>query len=161
MKKVRLAIGAIGAIGAAPALGLMMPAGNAAAAATHTPASTGKTVVLQDRNAPDYTCTDGVKSSTYGNGMYGAIFYSGGTLCGQSASVGVEKDGLAERVRNWVDGDLVSTKYVTPGTFISGRTVFYSSNTRSAAEVCLAIVKEATLSVEYGPVCLHTLQGET
>ena len=53
MKKVRLAIGAVGAIGAAPALGLMMPAGNAAAAATHTPAAGVKSVVLQDRNAPD------------------------------------------------------------------------------------------------------------
>jgi hypothetical protein len=158
MKKVRLAIGAIGA---APAIGLIMPAGNAAAAAAHTPANAGKIVRLQGSNAPDYTCTDGIKSSTVGNGMYGAIFYSGGALCGQSASVGVEKDGLAERVRNWVDGDLVSTKYVIPGTFVDGHTDFYSSDIRSAAEVCLAIVNEGTLAVEYGPVCLHTLQGET
>jgi hypothetical protein len=153
MKKVRLAIGAVGAVGAVPALGLMMPAGNAAAAATHTPAKTGKTVVLQDRNAPDSICTDALKGSAFANGMYGGFFYSGDVVCGQSASVAVEKTGLAERVRFWERGDLLRTIYVTPGTFESGRTVFWSSTPHSGSEVCQAIVKEATLAVEYGPVC--------
>jgi hypothetical protein len=118
-----------------------------------------QTVVLHDRNGPDSGCTDALKASGYANGMYGALYYSGIGVCGQSASVGVEKTGLAERVRNWADGDLISTRYVTPGTFISGRTVFWSSNARSAAQVCEAIVNEGTLAVEYGPVCESTLEG--
>jgi hypothetical protein len=154
MKKVRLAIGAVGAIGAAPALGLMMPAGNAAAAAAHTPASSGKTVVLQDRNAPDFTCTDARKLSAYAHGMYGAYYSSGGyTACAQSASIGIEKTGLAERVRYWFEGILVGTHYVTPGYFLAGHTIFSSDNTHSATSVCEALVNEGTLAVEYGPVC--------
>jgi hypothetical protein len=164
MKKVRLAIGAVGAIGAAPALGLLpagnaaaaaLPTGNTAAAATHTPASTGKTVVLHGKNAPDFTCTDARKLSGYANGMYGAYYSSGGyTACATSASIGIEKTGLAERVRYWFEGIQVGgTHYVTPGYFLAGHTIFSSDEIHSATSVCEALVNEATLAVKYGPVC--------
>jgi hypothetical protein len=111
-------------------------------------------VVLQGRRAPDFTCTDARKLSAYANGMYGAYYSSGGyTACAQSASIGIEKTGLAERVRYWFEGILVGTHYVTPGYFIAGHTVFSSGETHSATSMCEALVNEGTLAVEYGPVC--------
>jgi hypothetical protein len=55
MKKVRYLAMAVGAV---PALGLLMPAGNAVAGATHIPAAKGKAVSLDHTKGarPDYKC---------------------------------------------------------------------------------------------------------
>jgi hypothetical protein len=153
VKKVRLAIGAIGAVGAAPALGLMMPAGNAAAAAAPAPAHAGKTVALQDRAASSFGCAYADSGSV--NGLHAVMGFSGGRVCGQSASIGVAKSGLLERVRYWSGDDLLSTRYLH-GSLGAG-TFFHSSTGRSwATEVCMAVVNENTLAVEYGVVCEPT-----
>jgi hypothetical protein len=65
MKKVRYAIGMVGVLGAAPALGLLTPAANAAAG-THAPATghTGKTVSLRPMTTPAATSALTTSTST-------------------------------------------------------------------------------------------------
>ncbi len=151
MKKVHYALGA------APALGLLLPGATAMAAATHAAASTGKTVTLQHRVKPLYDCTIGYKGSAYGNGMYGAIYFEANTVCGQSASIDHRQTGLTERVRFWQGTHLALSRRLH-GTFVSNRTVFYSSvGYGSATAVCEALVSNGTSNVKYGPVCEDTL----
>jgi hypothetical protein len=153
MKKVRYALGA------APALGLLLPGTTTAAAATHAVANAGKTVTLQQHTRALYTCTNGIRASNNTNGLFGAIFYSGGTVCGQSASINHRQAYLTERVRYWQGTHLALTRRLH-GVFISNRTFFYSSTgISSATEVCEALVLNGTSTVKYGPTCERTLTG--
>jgi len=77
MKKVRLAIGAVGA---APALGLMVP--GAAVAATHAPAKTAKTVSLKhSKMAPDTGCTGTERARKHASSLYISVWHTPSTGC--------------------------------------------------------------------------------
>jgi hypothetical protein len=162
VKKVRLAIGTVGG---ASALGMMVT--GTAAHAANTPGHTsvdsaGKTVVLAHGNAraePDAECGVNAAANGYGNSLYGAIEYRGSCVGFQSAEVSGHPTGLTERVRFWKDGDLEATKWVNPGTFYTssdGRkyTRFWSSPYEHVSEVCEALVLNGNhASVIYGPAC--------
>lgn len=163
VKKVRLAIGTVGG---ASALGMMVT-GTAAHAASTTgrpsAGSEGKIVLLTHRNArvgPDAECGVNAAASGHGGNLTGAIEYNGDCVGFQSAVINGHISGLTERVRFWTDGVLKATIFNTrPGTFSTSSgglefTRFWSSPYEHVSEVCEALVLNTNHSkVRYGPAC--------
>jgi hypothetical protein len=152
MKKVRYVIGAVGA---APALGLMMPAAKATAAVTHPAKNAAKTVSL----APDQTCgSNKIQGVFSANGRFhGAFTYSGvNCIHRQYASLNFAKTGLTERVRYYSGGGgLEHSAYLGGKIFHSPSYTFWSSYPNfNAHKVCEALVLNGNhKSVKYGPLC--------
>jgi len=150
MKKVRYVIGAVGA---APALGLMMPAVNATAAVTHPAKNAAKTVPL----AP--TCgSNKIQGIFSANGhFHGAFTYSGvNCIHRQYASLNFAKKGLTERVRFYSGGGgLERTAYLGGKIAHSPSNTLWSSYPNfNAHKVCEALVLNGNHnSVKYGPLC--------
>jgi hypothetical protein len=151
MKKVRCAIAAAGM---APALGLIMPAANAATLSTHAPkaAKPAKTV----SNAPLVSCgskqiTGGIKSP-----LQGYIYHSGLCVNTQVAELFKIQTGLTERVRYYSGSGYREASYYLGGTLhkSEGLTSWKSAFNNYAATVCEALVANGNHNdVEYGPVC--------
>jgi hypothetical protein len=158
MKKVRYAIGAVGI---APALGLMMaPAANAATAATaapHTAKNAGKTVSLELGRTLLLNCNGVHAATNFNNGMSGAIRYSGSCVRSQEAQIHHSQKGLTERVRFYsIHGTRVRETWQA-GNIFRGFTSFHSVPNTRAHEVCEALVANSNhANVKYGPACEFT-----
>jgi hypothetical protein len=154
MKRVRYAIGAVGI---APALGLMMvPAANAATAAPHTAKDAGKTVSLQHGRTPFLNCGGGTTTSNLAasDQLYGYIRHSGLCVHSQQAIIYHSQKGLTERVRFYsIHGALVRTTWQA-GHIFRGFTSFYSIPNTTAHQVCEVLVANSNHNnVKYGPAC--------
>jgi len=158
MKKVRV----LGLVGVAPtAIGLAVPAANAAAAVTHSPRDGAKTVLLWHGDAPQVplvNCGAGRHqraTSTHGH-LTGSIMYSGRCINFQSASLNTPQRGLTERTRFYSrDGTLERTTWQEGHIhYFGGYTSFKSYPNLNAYEVCEALVANSNHNnVKYGPVC--------
>ena len=159
MKRVRYAIGAIGV---APALGLMMPAANAAATVPQAPGSAGKTVSLQHRLAaqpvPLVNCASGRRqdaTSTHGY-MTASIAYSHRCINCQYVGLAKTQTGLTERTRFYsYKGALERTTWQEGHIHqLGGYTSFQSYPNLNGYEVCEALVANGNHNdVKYGPIC--------
>lgn len=152
MKKVRYAIGAVGI---APALGLMMaPAANAATAAPHTAKDAGKTVSLELGRTPLLNCSGAHYASDFNNGMSGAIRFTGSCVRSQEAQIHHSQKGLTERVRFYsIHGTRVRETWQA-GNIFRGFTSWHSVPNTRAHEVCEALVANSNhANVKYGPAC--------
>jgi hypothetical protein len=153
VKKVRYAVGAVGVI---PALGLMVPAANAATAVPRVAGGAGKTVALERGNEPLYGCGHGHTKYTGHASIGGQIGYSG-TNCihSQWAELFHYQTGLTERVRFYSGGGSLETTNWQAGHDIDNQYTFFSSVPNlNAREVCEALVANGNHSdVKYGPVC--------
>jgi hypothetical protein len=161
MKKVRYAIGAVGA---APALGLLIPAANAAVPAVQTAqGNVGKTVSVRhhDGKTPQVNCGSSQVHHTLSTRkiMVGFISYSG-NICVrfQSTLLDRRQGGLTERVRYYSGGGRLERTTWQGGSFInSHETEFSSFPNMYAHEVCQALVANSNHNdVKYGPVCEKT-----
>jgi hypothetical protein len=156
MKKVRYVIGAAGV---APALGLMIPAANAATAVTHAPKNPAKTVSFDHGNIPDIKCGSNKIAGVFSaNGhFHGAFNYSGANcIHSQWASLNFSKTGLTERTRFYSgNGTLERTTYQAGRIFHSPTYTFWSSVPNlNAHKVCQALVLNGNHNtVKYGPLC--------
>jgi hypothetical protein len=151
MKKVRYAVGAVGL---APALGLAIPAANAAATTAYIHGHAGKTV------RPLANCGDNQHQDGYSvNGrISGGIYYSN-NLCvyKQLVTLFHYQTGLTERTRFYSgDGRLERTTWQA-GKVAPGSTRFSSFPNMYAHQVCMALVANSNHNdVEYGPICFDT-----
>jgi hypothetical protein len=153
VKKVRYAIGAVGVI---PALGLMAPAANAAAAAPRVAGGASKTVALERGNAPLYSCGHGHTKYAQNGSLGGEIGYSGTTcIHSQWAELDHFQKGLTERVRFYSGAGTLETTNWQAGHDIDNQYTFFSSVPNlNAHKVCEALVANSNHSdVKYGPVC--------
>jgi len=154
MKKVRYAI----AIGAAPALGLTMPATLAAAATVHVPSKSIKKVIIPDRRA----CAGiSVKSNHVGTGskrLDETTFYQPPS-CVTSASglLYHQQVSLYMRIRGYLSGFKVYSHFDKHGYACNGGTRFFQSNIqRNLSKVCIAYTSQGSRrKVLYGPVCTN------
>lgn len=157
MKKVRLTIGALGVLGAAPAVGMMAPAGVAAATAAHPPREATKTVTLTHRNVrPDVNifCVS-FTTSAHDGIFYAGIEFTGGCIGEQRAVLKKKQTGLADRIRDYVDGNRTFSDYIA-GVIGSGITAWSWQNSEPGSEACQALVANGNhADVEYGPVCVY------
>jgi hypothetical protein len=152
MKKVRYAIGAVGI---APALGLMMvPAANAATAVPHTAKDAGKTVSLELGRTPLLNCSGAHAASNVNNGLNGYIYHTGSCVRSQQAILYHSQKGLTERIRFYsIHGARVRETW-QPGAIFRGFTSFHSVPNIKAHEVCEALVANSNhANVKYGPAC--------
>jgi hypothetical protein len=162
VKKVRYAIGALGA---APALGFMAVPANAASAATHSAHRAGKTVSLTHvRVAPSINlqlCS--ISHSPNGkDGIFEGIAYSDtsgvptGSHCYHETEGLLDKPqtGLVMRTRLYsVHGAKNFSKFVG-GSIITNATYFFDQVSLIDHEACEALVSANHHSkVKYGPVC--------
>ena len=151
MKTVRLAVGMVGM---PAAVGLIIPAAQAATDASHAPRNPGKSVSLEVRNVPLVTC--GVSNLRgAAKGIFSALIqFDGYCVHRQSAILYKRQTGLTERIRYYSGGG-----YKEFSRFIGGKlgvqsTVWASSPNTTAAKVCEAIVANTNHNdVKYGPVC--------
>ena len=177
MKKVRYAVGVIGALGMIPALGLTAPG---ATAATRAPTSSRKTVSLLHTAAADTTTAASSSTSSAGAGgapctarhkadtstlgdFIGAISFSRDIGCIGIVFGRLHDDsagGLDMRVRSYINGVGQPQRFNTNGiTHKADKSITWSSHPRTTgiAKVCEAIVlnsnKKATVA---GPVCEDT-----
>ena len=156
MKKVRYAIGAAGV---APALGLMIPAANAATTVAHAPKNPAKTVSFEHGNKPDVKCgSNKIQGVFSANGRFhGAVNFSGvNCIHAQWASLNFAKTGLTERTRFYSgNGTLERTTYQAGRIFHSPTYTFWSSVPNlNALRVCQALVLNSNHNtVKYGPLC--------
>jgi hypothetical protein len=169
MKKVKYVIGAVGAW---PALALMIPAATAANAATpeaananaatrlaaqNAPRAAGKTVAVDQDKIPLINCAKAhqkITLSTHAN-LSGSIWYSG-TLCiaRQGAFLYKRQTGLTERVRFYSGGGALERTTWQAGNLGTGSTSFWSDPNMYAHKVCQALVANSNHNnVKYGPVC--------
>lgn len=155
MKTVRYAVGALGAIGVVPTLGLTAPV---AAAATQAPATTGKTVSLLT-DAPGCNARH---TANYATGLSGAITYSRDNGCIGSVwgriFIQNPPTGLWMRVRFWANGNMISQRMNKNG-HIGNHSIHWSSSPRimGVQKVCETIVpSNAPTRSLYGPVCEDT-----
>jgi len=158
MKKVRYAIGALGA---APALGLMIPAANATATTSHAPGNAGKTVSLQHANRPLVNCGHNhTKYAQSARKLFEAGIGYSGTLCVESQWGELLKfqTGLTERVRFYSTGGYLERTTWQAGKDIDNQYTWFSSLPNSYAhEVCEALVANGNHNdVKYGPLCEKT-----
>jgi hypothetical protein len=157
MKRVRYAIGALGM---APALGLMIPAAaHAAATAPQAPQGAGKTVSLEQRTSPLVTCGNGHYKTTLNNAnnFRGTIHYSGTCIRSQQAVLYFSKKGLTERTRFYSGGGTLERTTWQAGHIFRGFTSWYSLPNMYAHEVCEALVLNSNHNtVKYGPDCETT-----
>jgi len=155
MKKVRLMVGALGALGVTPALGVIAPTANAATA--HTPRENTKTVSLNHRSpAPNVNPLCVISHRSGHDGNFGAtISYSAGGCIGRQVGVLFkEQTGLTARIRDYVDKTRTYQAYIG-GVIASGRTTFSDRNSVPGYQACLALVANSNHNdVKYGPVCI-------
>ena len=160
MKKVHL----WGVVGLAPAaaVGLAVPAANAATAATHTPKKPVKAVSLKRANAPLVTCGFSHHKSGAWNShnvrMSGGIQW-GGTLCVKVQWLHLQsrRAGLTERVRYYSGGGALEHTAWVGGTLIFSTASFLSNPSIYAHEVCQALVLNTNHNtVKFGPHCWTT-----
>jgi hypothetical protein len=152
MKKVRYALGALGV---APALGLLAPAANAAPAQAHAPKTPVKTVSLRN-GTPLIVCGATNAKNGSANHLHAHVTYQGHCVHFQSGYITHSQNSLTERVRfyNSVGTRIAQTKI--PGHQGGGRTTFKSSpNVTDVYKICEALVANGTSSVNYGPVCVN------
>jgi hypothetical protein len=133
MKKVRYAIGAVGTL---PALGLTMPAANAASA------------------IPQVNCGAHQKVSAHKGSFYNRTYHSGTCLAFVSGVLGHSQAGLTMRTRVYsVAGFKVFSKYVG-GKIVFNSTDFQQSIKLYGYKTCVALVENGHRSiVKYGPAC--------
>lgn len=152
MKKVRYAIGALGAV---PALGLMMPTANAAAAVTHTPGKAGKTVSLEhSKMARVDTCGSG-HHKTASKGIFeGEVFYSGSCMHETEGILGKAQTGLTMRTRLYSVNGTKNYSHFVGGSIVGNATFFFDKVSKVDHEACEALVANSNhTDVKYGPVC--------
>jgi hypothetical protein len=156
MKKVRLAIGAAGALGVAPAFGLLAP--GAATLAAHAPKEATKSVALDHATAGPQVnpfCAS-ITTSAHDGIFYAGAEYAPGCVGEQRAVLKKEQTGLADRIRDYVDGFRDRSVYIA-GVIGSGITAWSSQNSVAASLACQALVANGDhADVEYGPVCVDT-----
>jgi hypothetical protein len=157
VKKVHFAGYAIGALGVAPALGLMVPTGNAVAAVTHTPGKTGKTVSLLHSRIPRVdTCGQGHSAHAFSpNGnMKGVVYYSGECMHETEGILDRSRAGLSMRTRLYSDGGGRVYSHRTGGSELGGATYFFQVVDRTAGKACEALVSQGPSHKEiYGAPC--------
>jgi hypothetical protein len=157
MKKVRYKLGALGALGAVPALGLAAPVAHAAT--TQLPRETAKTVVLSRGDTPAANCRALYNNHQNSNHLTGHVYYGNNQcLFLQSAVYGMSGiSSLWERVRFYgASGQqVIPQRFVTYGSQSGGKTTFESTpDVGGVYKVCQAIVpKSNTTKVLGGPVC--------
>jgi hypothetical protein len=163
VKKVRYALGAIGI---APVIGMVMPVPTATAA-TRVPVKTAKRVSLLDargRTVPDLTCHSPHVTSPhrsihglriqvgYSNGDSGCIAQVHGEI--STAKTGLE---MRTRVYSVPGGSQVFQNYVHgDASILGGYTAFSTKPNVHGEQVCIALVESKHHSVivdSYGPVC--------
>jgi hypothetical protein len=152
MKKVRYAI----AIGAVPALGLMMPTAQAAGATAHAPAKSKKVMHPHHRRA----CAPiSVVSNHVGTGSKRlseiTFFQPHSCVFSESGFLYHTQRSLDMRVRGYFSKIRVYQKFVG-GNFSGGATHFHDrSINRNFSQVCIALVSNGRSPgvVRYGPVC--------
>jgi hypothetical protein len=157
MKKVRYAIGVLGV---APALGLMMPAANAGATVTHAQGKPVRTASPGRKTmavAPLHTCHSGTftynSSDRYGAEFSVGVDHYGHCVGYQYARLYKEQTGLTERFRCYNSKGTRIFSGRQPGVIESGVTFFSSSPNVNGAYSCwTALVKNGTSSVQYGPL---------
>ena len=155
MKKVRYVIGAVGV---APALGLMMPAVNAAAAVTHTAKKEGKTVSLvhsrPDPGGVRRVCGGGHSKHATKGIFEGFVFYSGTCIHETEGILGKSQTGLSMRTRLYSTGGGKNYSHFVPGSIVGGATCFFNVTNKVDHEACEALVATNNHGdVKYGPVC--------
>ncbi len=164
MKKVRYAAGAIGV---APALGLMLaPAAQAAPAQGHTARSDVKRVSLTHPSAGNTatsTCTgtfNNLTTRNNGAGFGASLYHTGRCVSFQRAILNHQQAGLTERVRYYnVAGTRIFQSF-NFGHFVSTsglRLTFFSTYpyVSPANNVCFALVANSNHNdVKYGPICI-------
>jgi hypothetical protein len=158
VKKVRYIFGVVGVT---PALGLMVPTVNAAAAVTQTPKNAAKVVSQVHRAVPLTNCGRNHKKTATSpdKHLHGSIVYSGVCVFFQSALLNKAQTGLTERTRFYSGGGTLERTTWQAGTIFSNdnHTYFKSSPNSFAHEVCQALVENAHRSVvKYGPICETT-----
>lgn len=169
MKKVSLAVGAVGV---APVLGLMVPA--AAAAAVHEQAGTamtasqlrGKTVRLHDAVAASCTGRDSTKKLSRYHSLTVWVYHtpSNGCIGGVSGYLTAVQGGLSMRTRAYkISTHGVKTQVYSHyhnGNEESGRGTFFYQGIHATfggvtQQVCAALVSTGNHAVvNYGPVCV-------
>jgi len=156
MKKVRV----LGLVGLAPvAMGAVLPAVNASAAATHSPRAGTKTVSLMT----DERAESPLASCKYGRVQYATsththltahISYSHRCIDMQRAILNKDQTGLAERTRYYSAGGTRELQTYTGGNLLNGSTSWTTFPEIFAYQVCQALVLNTNHnSVKYGPVC--------
>lgn len=160
MKKVRYAIGALGA---APTMALMMPTANAAtvAPAAHTE-KTGKSVSLNHSTLgktaqSNVICGFSKRAtavSTRGE-FNGRVQYQGsGCVASVFGVLNHHQTGLSMRTRLYsINGTRVYQNYVKGEELSDGTTHWSTSPNHHAHQACEALVLNGTNTVEYGPIC--------
>jgi hypothetical protein len=154
MKKVRYAAAA--AVGMVPALGLMVPAANAATVVTHAPGNLGKTVSLRHQAIPMVNCNASHTKTADNNAdtFKGYIDYAGQCIRQQGADLTHSQKGLTERTRFYSGGGRLEHTTWQAGHIFRGFTSWYSLPQIYAHEVCEALVANSNHNdVKYGPVC--------
>jgi hypothetical protein len=158
MKKVRYAAGAIGV---APALGLMLaPAAQAAPASGHPARSEVKRVSLAHTTSRTAAteCQISSGASNYKDDVVASIFFNGHCIAFQRATLTFRQSGLTERVRYYGPGGKQIHQSFVHGHFdtISGHTYTDFSKYVSVHDVYnawFALVANGNHNdVEYGPV---------
>jgi hypothetical protein len=150
MKKVRYAIGALGA---APALGLVMPVTNAAATVTHsTEKPAAKTVSLEaSRRA---VCGGGHLVTNFAGSFYNSTFHSGFCIQQVVGLLGHKQAGLAMRTREYATSGVREFSHFVTGVAGGGHTYFDQAISMLGYKTCIALVlTNHHASVRYGPVC--------
>jgi hypothetical protein len=153
MKKVRYAIGALGV---APTLGLMMPTANAVAAVTHSPGKASKTVSLEHSKVPRIdTCGHG--HSKHGNkgSFEGIVYYSSGKCMHETEGIlGKRQAGLSMRTRLYSANGTKNYSHFVGGSEIGSATYFFDVVNRVDTMACEALTSQGpNHTVKYGPVC--------
>jgi hypothetical protein len=163
MKKVRYAAGAIGV---APALGLMLaPAAQAAPAPGHPAQNQVKRVALTQprRNMTAATCGSSSFHSARRGDLQAFVFFASGLphcVGYQEAFLDFRQSGLTERVRYYGPGGKQIQQSFVPGHFVtaSGHTLTEFNRSASVHDVynaCFALVANGNHNnVEYGPLCV-------
>jgi len=160
VKKVRL----VGVIGLAPAaVGLAIPAANAATAGPQVPKNAGKTVSLDHRMTPLITCgfnkTKIAASVRHNVKFTAAIAYSGKSCVSHQSAIihGDFQTGRQERVRFYSGGGARIRQVFIGGGEYGASTQFVSAPRTYAHEVCQAVVAKSNHNnVEWGPLCETT-----
>ncbi len=160
MKKVRYAIGALGA---APAIAFMTPTAHAASAATGA-ANTGKagksvSLIHAKMAQPDVTCGTSkfARSSSSRHNFSARVDYQGsGCIAIVSGSLSVKVTGLQMRVRLYSIHGTRTHQYLDDHTYynIYGSPGWSIMPNVHAHQACEALVLDGTTSsVEFGPIC--------
>ncbi len=160
MKKVRYAIGAIGAV---PALGLVMtPAAHAAPAhaqAAQPARDAAKRVSLTQTGAtggvtPAITCGTANTATATANGLHALDKYTGTCVHWQQAWISHSQTGLTEHVQFYSRYGTRIYQAWRNGTIFVTTSFWSTANIAGATRVCQTLVANANhADVKYGPVC--------